>query len=246
MSDKDFAHIETTDFEREYSRTSNFKSLALTLTAVCLAILCFSVGFYIGENYGLETSKGNKNKTLVAKLESQQQELNTLKKEAEKWQQQEADTSQVGELTFYNELPEQSIVPEPLNPETDAMSNSAFLESLVAKNKLPTAPSINNANDDIKTTEKKLEDIIKAQLKTSSRTFRIQIASFKQKQDAERLAPKLLEIGLSSQVERVELGTLGVYYRVYTQSFSQEQKAIQAKQLIKEKMNITGIMVQNG
>ncbi|MDX8380768.1 MAG: SPOR domain-containing protein [Ghiorsea sp.] len=242
MAERDFGQLDATKFEDVRPASSN-KALFITILATVFAISCFTVGFYTGEKHGLESGKGNQHETLVSKLQNQKQELESLRKEALNARQQEVRTSQVGELTFYNELPDQSINPEPLDakPQVIAKPNSTFLDQLEAELKKDKQKKIADQQS-----SQKLEDIIKTQMQTTSRTFRIQVASFKEEQDAQQFLPRLERLGISAEVQRVKLGGLGVYYRVYSKSYMKEQDAMQAKELIKQKLFMTGILIQNG
>jgi len=166
------------------------------------------------------------------KLQNQQKELETLKQAVEKNLDKEAATSQVGELTFYNELPKQSIVPEPLHAS-----------------EVSTRPAASNIvdqpMDDIKAAEKKLDALIQDEMKTTSRSFRVQVASFSAEDDAKNFLPSLSKLGISPQIQKVNLATMGTRYRVFTNSYSDETNAMRAKQLIKEKLKIDGILIQN-
>jgi len=244
MADKDFAQVETSQFsvEQAYRERSNPKPLVLASLALIGVAVCFATGFYMGEKFGKETSKSNKHMDLVNTLKAQQAELKALKEESKTWRQHEASTSQVGELTFYNELPKQSIVPEFIHAK-DAKKHQAISPSSSISN--TTHAALDNEKDDIQAVEKKLEHIIQQELNTSSRSFRIQVASFKSRSDAEIFLPKLKEIGVVANIQRVDLPNIGVWYRVYSATFGKEQQAIHAKLSIKEKLNITGIMIQN-
>ncbi|MBN4060692.1 SPOR domain-containing protein [bacterium AH-315-I20] len=241
MSDKDFAQVETAYFEHDNAANSSTKAMVITAVAIIFAMVCFGIGFYMGENHGLEANKSNKHEKLIEKLQNQKQELATLKVDAEKWQQQEANTSQVGELTFYNELPDQSINPEPLDNQPKAVNNAAFLDKLEAD--LEKSRGDKHAR---LATEQKLEDIINAHMNNTSRTFRIQVASFTTKEDAESFVPRLQALGIPAEVQHVEIPNKGTYFRVYTRSYMKEQDAIHAKQLIKQKLKVTGLLIQNG
>jgi len=242
MAERDFGQLDATKFEDVRPASSN-KAVLITIMATVFAISCFTVGFFMGEKHGLESGKGNQHEALVSKLQNQQQELESLRKEALKARQQEVRTSQVGELTFYNELPDQSINPEPLDakPQLKTKPNSAFLDKLEAELKKDKHKKIADQQS-----SQKLDDIIKAQMQITSRTFRIQVASFKEEQDAEHFLPKLEGLGIPAEIQRVQLSNLGVYYRVYSKSYMKEQDAMQAKELIKQKLFMTGILIQNG
>ncbi len=246
MAERDFGQVEAAyDEQRGGSNPAN-KPLIITVVATVFAMICFAMGFYMGEQHGVELSKSNKQEDLVVKLQKQQKELEALKEDAKKWQAQEANTSQVGELTFYNELPDQSINPEPLDGKpVDAASgvnaphNSAFLDKLEAELSKKNKHAAEN-------TDQTIEQAISAHMQTTSRTFRIQVASFRAEKEAQALRAKLQNIGVPADVQRVDLQQKGVYYRVYSKSYMKEQDAIQAKELIHRKLKVVGIMVQNG
>ncbi|HID37796.1 MAG TPA: SPOR domain-containing protein [Ghiorsea sp.] len=241
MGDKDFAQVETAYFEHHDAKNTSNRAIIITALATFFAIACFAIGFYMGEQHGIEASKGNKHDALIAKLQNQQQELTKLKEETEKWQQQEANTSQIGQLTFYNELPDQSINPEPLDNQPKITNNTAFLDKLEAD--LARAKDSEQA---MHSAGQRLEDIINAQMNNTTRTFRIQVASFSTQQDAKNFIPKLQGLGIAAEVRRVEIPNKGTYFRVFTGSYMNEQDAMRAKQLIKDKFKLDGLMIQNG
>lgn len=234
MAEKDFAHSETMQFgSKRDTPISSSKSALIVILALMFAIVCFAGGFFMGEKYGLETNKGNKQEELIITLQAQQKELDSYKKEAEKWRQKEASTSQVGELTFYNELPKQSIMPEPL--------------SGAASHKKPkhakAHPVIEEASDNLEATEQKLNEIIEKEMSTSTRKFRIQLASFKQRSDSENLVGQLKAVGVDASIDQVNLANIGIRYRVNTLPFDQHHRALSAKKLVKDKFHITGIII---
>ncbi|MDX8387018.1 MAG: SPOR domain-containing protein [Ghiorsea sp.] len=234
MTGKDFAHLETTQFDSSKDTpVSNSKALLIVILAIMFAIVCFAIGFFMGEKHGLETDKGNKHEALLETLQEQQKELESFKQEAEKWRQKEASTSQVGELTFYNELPKQSVMPEPLDGKIKH-------QIITPKNKHSI---IDESVDNIEATEKKLNAIIEKEMNTSTRKFRIQLASFKQRSDSENLVAQLKAVGVDASVDQVNLANIGVRYRVNTLPFDQHHHALRAKRLVKEKFNITGIII---
>jgi hypothetical protein len=239
MAERDFGYVEAANGEQHGNAMTANKPLIITVIATVFAMICFAVGFYMGEQHGLELNKGNKHEELISKLQKQKQEIQTLKEDAQKRQAQEANTSQVGELTFYNELPDQSINPEPLDAKPLSKDNSAFLDKLEAQLQKKDKHSAEN-------TAQTIEEAISAHMQTSSRSFRIQVASFRENKEALALTYKLGNIGVPAEVQRIDIQDKGVYYRVYTKSYMKEQDAIQAKSLIFKKLKLKGIMVQNG
>lgn len=227
MADKDFAHSETLQCEGSRDRpATKSKAIPIVILALIFAIASFAVGFFIGEKYALETSKGDKQEILLKTLKEQQKEIEAFKKEARKWQQIEANTLQVGELTFYNELPKQSVMPEPIN----------------APEKPITAKHVKVVSDNIET-EKKLNTIIEKKMNTSTPQFRIQLASHKQRKYSEDFVAQLKKIGIEAEVHQVNLANLGIRYRVRTLPFKQREHALRTKKLVKEKFHITGILI---
>ncbi|MDQ6988703.1 MAG: SPOR domain-containing protein [Mariprofundaceae bacterium] len=239
MVDKDFAQVETSQFDSEDMRpaTSN-QGLWLSVVAIAFSMLCFGIGFYMGEKSGVEVSRGQGEHQFIATIKAQQEELKTLKEEAQQ-RQLEVSTSKVGELTFYHELPQQSIIPEPL--DGPAKPKVATATSAISTLKV----DINLEQESIAQVEQKIEDIIQAKLNNSARSFRIQIASFKLHKDALAFQPKLKDIGIESTIHRVDLPNIGIWYRVYSTSFSKEQQAMHAKLAIKDKLKVTGILIQD-
>ncbi len=234
MADKDFAQIETSQFDsKDMAQPSNNKALWLSVLAISLSLLCFTAGFFLGEKHGLQTSENQDDSQFIATIKAQQKELLQLKEDEKKRQRQGITTSKVGELTFYNELPQQSIIPEPLHAPSNIKKSTA------------TIPEINNENDNIQQVEKRIKDIIQQKLEHSARSFRIQVASFKLHKDALAFQPKLQDIGIQSTIHRVDLPNMGIWYRVFSTVFAKEEQAMHAKLAIKEKLHITGIMIQD-
>jgi len=229
MGDKDFAQLAHPEAEENKAIPPQSKSILIVLLAVMLAIGCFAVGFFMGEKHGMQSNQGNRYETLVKKLKEQQKKIEAYKQAAKQAHTKEADTSQVGELTFYNQLPKESVTPEPLEH--------------VEANPPQASNVIDETPEDIVATEKRLDAIIAQQLQTPQQQFRIQIASFKQADDASHFVEKLFEAGISAQVQKVSLANLGIRYRVLTLPFSQRDKALEAKARIKEKFHLTGILV---
>ena len=243
VSDKDYAQSSTAQVEsKKASQASNPKPIFVATLGTMLAIVCFSVGFYLGERYNSESNQGEKYEALLAKLQAQQEENKNLKIEATKFLQQQNDTD-VGELTFYQELPKQSVVPEPL-----VTKNSLEQASKPAVKIHPATPNTQQQSMqkddeiDLKATEEHLNAIIAEELSSSTYKFRIQVASFIHEKDAETLVKQLKSIDIDANIKEVSLKKIGVRYRVYTAPFNQEKKAIRAQQLIQEMFGVKGII----
>jgi len=230
MGDKDFAYTEPQSTNNERATApSQSKTSLIAILAVMFTIVCFTVGFFMGEKHGLESNKGSQYEALMKKLEKQQQKIEVFKKEAAKAKQPEAATSQLGELTFYTELPNQSITPEPLSAKDSAPK--------------PAHAIIDEQQTDLALTEKRLDAIIEQEMRTPTRQYRIQIASFKHSADANRFVQQLQKEDVAAEVQQVSLANLGIRYRVLTTPFEQREYALRAREHIKNKLHMTGILV---
>ncbi|MDQ7003096.1 MAG: SPOR domain-containing protein, partial [Ghiorsea sp.] len=136
----------------------------------------------------------------------------------------------LGELTFYTELPNQSITPEPLNAKPK--STQAKAHSI-----------INEQQTDLTLTEKRLDAIIEQEMRAPTRSYRIQIASFKHKKDARNFVHQLKKASVDAEIQQVSLANIGIRYRVLTTPFAHKAKALNAREQIKNKFHVTGILV---
>ncbi|MCK5307303.1 MAG: hypothetical protein KAJ73_01705, partial [Zetaproteobacteria bacterium] len=112
MAGQDFAQIEAPQPE-DVRPVGRSKVLLLTIMALAVVAGGFMVGFMVGHEMGMQKATSDDDERLLTQLKQQQGELARLRSEAQK-QQPEVSTTQVGELTFYNELPKQSVDPEPM------------------------------------------------------------------------------------------------------------------------------------
>lgn len=242
MPGQDFAHNESPRPE-DVRPAGQMKVLLLTLLALLVVAGGFSAGFYLGQEMGMEKASSENEAKLLAQLKQQQQELARLRAEtAEK--QPEVSTTQVGELTFYNELPKQSVEPVPM--ESQSLPDAGNEKNSSAK---PAA-----ADD---SADERLRQIIEQELGRGSDArsakpvpegggYFLQLASFQKKSEAEQFLPKLDAAGYQGSIRRVELSGLGVWYRVYAGPFPSKLEAEQARRSAKEKLNITGLVVKGG
>jgi len=235
VADKDFAYSEPQSNDAERSPApSQSKIILIAILAVMFAIACFAVGFFMGEKHGLESNKGQKYEALMKKLEKQQQKIQAFKKEAAKVTKPEAATSQLGELTFYTELPNQSITPEPLTARPKEASKHTQTK---------THAIIDEQQTDLALTEKRLNAIIEQEMRTPTQQYRIQIASFKHMKDAKNFVQLLQKEDVAAEIQQVSLANIGTRYRVFTLPFDQREHALRAKEQIKNKFHVTGILV---
>jgi cell division septation protein DedD len=239
----DFAHIKEMTPE-EVRPMGRSKVLLLTIVALAVVAGGFVVGFMMGQEMGKQKATSAEKTRLVEQLKAQQEELSKLRAAA-KQRLPEVSTTEVGELTFYNELPQQSVDPEPLTATTigkrestgksegaeAATSSEKMLKSLI-EHELSQAQKVDKATKQITTA------------KASETSYNLQLASFQTQRDAELFLPKLSKVGFSGVIKRVELPKLGTWYRVYAGPFATKMAVEDAKKSVKQKLNITGLVVK--
>ena len=246
MAGQDFAHIKES-LPEDVRPMGQSKVLLLTLLALAVVAGGFAVGFMVGQEMGMQKASSEDQERLLRQLKEQQQELANLRAAA-KERLPDVSTTQVGELTFYNELPKQSVDPAPLNggsssttstdkrqPAADRResgSSEALLKSLI-ENELKQA---GNKPATSGTAAKKPE--------ASDERYYLQLASFQKRADAENFYPKVTAAGFQGVIKRVELAKLGTWYRVYAGPFASKPVAEKARKSFKEKLKITGLVVQ--
>jgi len=243
MAGQDFANNESLRQEKMSPPSGNMKVLLLIAVALMAVVAGFGSGFYLGKETAREKVSGEGESKLLAQLKQKEEELSRLRAEVNRKKPDEAPTTQVGELTFYNELPRQSVVPAPMETEASAPS--------------PDAVPPGSASQKETSPDATLKQIIEQELslgggdqkpKTdgSASAYYLQMASFQQKSEAEKFLPKVGSVGYSGSVRRVELPGKGTWYRVYAGPFSSKQAAEEARKSVGKKLNINGLVVKGG
>jgi DedD protein len=235
MAGQDFAQIEAPQPE-DVRPMGRSKVLFLTIMALAVVAGGFVAGFMVGHEMGIQKATSDDDERLLRQLKQQKMELARLRSEAQK-QQPDVSTTQVGELTFYNELPKQSVDPEPMQ---------------VNRKRGVQGSGPTQSSKDSTTSKVLVKQIIEQELnqKTNEKPavgvdeYYLQLASFQKQSDAESFFPKLEKNGLSGVIKRVELSELGTWYRVYAGPFDSKKASEEAKKRAKNSLNITGLIVK--
>ncbi len=222
------------------------KVLLLIIVALAVVAAGFAIGFMMGQEMGKQKATSEEKARLVEQLKSQQEELSKLRAEA-KQRLPKVSTTEVGELTFYNELPQQSVDPEPLAADSGTVNR--------------TTKHDESREGEMPPSEQLLKSLIEHELSQAgqkpalsgsaiketppgNKSYYLQLASFQKQDDAEAFFPKLGKAGFRGVIKRVELPKLGVWYRVYAGPFSTKQATEEAKAGVKQKLKITGLVVK--
>ena len=251
MAAQDFAHIEIPQEEVEKPLT-HVKMMVLTVLSVLLVLGTFMGGFWLGQKQGIETAAGEDKARLEKLLREQQDEMKLLRQEATKQKAQpKVSTTQVGDLTFYNELPRQSVKPAPLHAtnSTEQVSSTqnapahASLASTLEMRKMIEKEMRQTPQKDVQ--KVKVSKSIMNDRKFKKQGFMLQVASFQKQADADAFLPKLTKQGFSPVIHRAELPNLGVWYRVYITGYGSREAANKAKDAVKKSLNITSLVLKN-
>ena len=219
-------------------------SIVVVLSIAVIAGLCFAAGFWLGGSQSSQpaavgVSQSDLNKTRAeleakgAETEVLQAKIETLQDQVEAWKAKAGAGAhtKVGELKFYQELPKQSVTPSSV-PDSKPATARAMDQSLEVEHpqQLPTAADgaiIDGATSD-------------------QITYRVQLGSFRTRDDAVSLQLKLTKAGFTAFVHSVNLPDRGQWFRVYAGPYANKDLAKDAVRNIQEKMKIRGMLVREG
>ena len=253
MAAQDVAHIEVPQENVEKPLTGA-KTMVLIVLLVVLVLGVFIGGFWLGQKQGIETAAGEDKARLEKLLREQEDEMKLLRQEAAKQKEPAAtSTTQVGDLTFYNELPRQSVKPAPLHAKnmpvkkapshTVAKTHTPPLSSTLEMRKMIEKEMHQSPQSETKPVTLPVKTAVTNDSKPKAQGFMLQVGSFQKTADADAFLPKLTKHGFSPLVRRVELPNLGVWYRVYLTGYDSKEAANKAKVAVKKSLNITALVV---
>jgi len=220
MARKDFAEVQGPQSIED--GMGQMRSLFVVAGMLTVVGVSFVGGFMLGEKQGKAKAEHAGKQHLLEQIAKQRHALEALKKTArgQKHHSGQAST-QVGDLTFYNTLPNQKVSPAPL----DASKSGASHE--------------NNVTDIIRS-----ELTHRGAQAASTGRFRLQVGSYQRREDAENLKIRLGQTGFKAVVEQTMVPDLGLWFRVYTGPYPDRQAAEQAKLQVQTRMHITGLLLR--
>lgn len=132
----------------------------------------------------------------------------------------------VADLTFYDALPKQSVVPIPLSkPPSDE-------ESRKPKAKAPVQSPV---------VEKKAEEPIRT-VKEERERYRLQVASYRKRDLADQLAMSIRRMGYSAETKAVNIPGLGLRYRVYAGPYNNLARAEAVQRKLRADLHIQAMI----
>ncbi|MDX8407559.1 MAG: SPOR domain-containing protein [Mariprofundaceae bacterium] len=242
MARHDFAHNEAPIAPHN----SSLGALMPVLAILLVALLCFAGGYWLGQAQSghkpVAVSKSTVPEAeyinLKARFEKQLTQLEELGSELAKWKAiaKRDASSKVGDLQFYKDLPNQSVMPAP-------MKDSEIEGKSAASRPASTEPAAVYAPEEA--SSQMLASIIGREMQRSPKAeFRIQAGSFRSLADAQPLERRLHAAGFTSFIEAVDLGDKGVWQRVYVGPFESRGAAEKAKRNLRDKLKISGLLVR--
>ena len=119
MADRDFARVQATvKPDDPVSGVSSLRAFLLVVGMISVVIMSFGSGYWLGGQQGHESAVVAAKARLEAQLQAQTKELQMLRQQARNKAKASANSSptmEVGDLTFYTDLPKQSVKPQPLS-----------------------------------------------------------------------------------------------------------------------------------
>ena len=247
MAKQDFAQVKASSHAESRSDSGSGSGSILNAIAIfAIAGLCFSGGYWIGTGAIKQTGNNTDANEMKEKLAAQiaenrllQAKNETLQDLAQQWKtkaEQGAHTK-VGELTFYKELPKQSVTPAPVPdvPESATHVKPQQAKKYADKQQVETtaiqAPTHGAAHTAPTSAQQHAAD-----------RYRIQLASFRTEADAMTMRGKLQHAGFLTQIEMADLSDKGQWYRLYAGPYDSRTAAMTAQQKIDHALKLKGLL----
>ncbi len=245
MAKQDFAQVKASTHAESGSSSG---SMLNAIGIVAIAGLCFSGGYWLGTGDIKQTGNKTDADVIEAKLAAQvaenrllQAKNETLQDLAAQWKmkaEQDAHTK-VGELTFYKELPKQSVTPAPvpdvpkaaIHVKPQQAKKPAGEQQVAAVTAAIEPPPHGTANAAPTPAQQ-----------YPGTSYRIQLASFRTEADAMTMRGKLEHAGFLTQVQMVDLSDKGQWYRLYAGPYDSRTAAETAQQKIDATLKLKGFL----
>lgn len=249
MADRDFAQLQATvkpDTPGPVG-VSGPRSTLLVLGILSVVIMAFVGGYWLGNQQGHDSTQAAARARLQAQLQAQQKELQALRQQARKARAKaSADNSpntEVGDLTFYTDLPKQPVKPQPLSQPVTSPGKPATPPSS-APSPAPAATG----------SDKMVASIIQRELDrkptvpqaAKGATYYVQVASLPDAKDAAGIQKRLQGAGFSSRIRRADIPGRGTWYRLQVGPYASRDAADAARVELANKQRLKGIVIRDG
>jgi len=249
VADRDFARVQATVKPGDpVSGVSSLRAVLLVVGMVSVVIMSFGGGYWLGSQQGHESAVVAAKVRLEAQLQAQTKELQMLRQQARNKAKASTDsspTTEVGDLTFYTDLPKQSVKPQPLSqPVASPEMPSPSAPTPPATISPPTQPAAASS--------KMVSAIIKRELDrtpaapSTAGSYYVQAASFRDANVAAGMQSKLQAAGFASKIQRADVAGRGTWYRLQVGPYASREAADNARIELDKKMHMQGIVHRGG
>ncbi len=244
MAKQDFAQVKASTQSESGSGSS---SLLRVISIVVIAGLSFSSGYWLGAGDVQHTGNKTDTDAVEAKLAAQvarnrvlQAKNETLQHMVLQWKtkSEQGAHTKVGELTFYKELPKQSVTPAPVPDPSAATVKPKQAHKPMAAQQAPAVQALDMP-------EPEPVAVAAPSQASDHNSFRIQLASFRTESGAMAMQRKLARSGFSSQVKVADLGEKGQWFRLYAGPYGSRSAAEKAQQQIDTQMKLKGFIIRD-
>lgn len=250
MAKRDFAQIHTPVKKRGGSKP--MPAVMAGISLLFTAALAYTSGYMVGHtNNSTDTLQAEK-AALQTRIEGMDKQMVDLQQqldaslEREKPAARKAAAERVGDLTFYNELPKQKVMPSPLGDTGPAAVQQQRGEDMEAYANLP--PPVREpklaAVHDTRIASQQTAGIAQGATGSPSAVYKLQVGSFIRRSDAEVLLRRMALAGIKASLSEAQVPNMGVRYRVFTKSFTGMAEAEGAKSMLREKLGINGLLMR--
>ncbi len=220
-------------------RSEKKQSFVLIAFLVTVAIVCFASGFMVGRNTAAKTAvsvaeNDNASRMSIARKAVEAKAVEQ-KKETEK-------------LTFYEALPkgEQQPLGSGINLPPQTEENTEPAKALVVKTETKQAiPAKVFEAAKVEQAAPKPTSIVKSakpQVDSEKVKYILQVASFSQPDEAGKLLGKLTQGGYDVYVQQADLGSKGVWYRVFVGPVTGKSRATSLQGKIEKEFKVKPIL----
>lgn len=258
MADRDFAQLQATVKPAgSASVMSGLKVVLLVVGIFSVVIMGFVGGYWLGSHQGRESAVVAAKARLQAQLDAQKKELDALRQQAQKNAAKTPGntppTMEVGDLTFYTDLPKQSVNPQPLSqPVTPTDTAPPAAQPQPAPSSQPAvSPSSSPATNG---SDKMVASIIQRELDRKplatnpggAASFYVQVASFRDTNESATTRQKLQAAGFASRIQKADVPGRGTWYRLQVGPYASRDAASAAQTDLAKRLHMQGIVVRGG
>lgn len=217
---------------RPPTRPAPWRTFVIALLGVLLLLGSFVIGFHFGEHHGKEVAAGEERRRLMAQLARQRKENEKLRKQLEEARAlaRDAPVRSFGEdrLLFFEELVNEPVKPAPLSEPSSPGQRKAKDEiaDIIEHPPAPVQPA---------------QDISAPPVPLVGRWV-VQAASFRKREDADALAARIKHKGFRVFIRQADLGTRGVWHRVYLGPFPARRQAEEARERLYRELGLRGFV----